>query len=597
MIVVACSACAGSATGITTERLGRVGKVNSMGLSTDEFKAILTKIEKGEAVDDSQLLPFLALEAKDERRQVNLELAETYFRRYEQRRELLDLGLAKSCVERAWLLSRYSPDVLPLFIDIHRALGDVTAIEGSLKRAGSEWARRGNFGEALALFDYWANAHVVFAGIDTHSYDADIIACVERMCAPHRFEPRLPKRPRGRRTRLAYLMHGLTQPGSVLIKIDQAFARLHDKSRFEVAYFSLEDESAVADSPDAQAAIRNIRAQQCEVFLAPAGKTLDEQLFAVGRQIYDYAADVLITSAGLGTFKSYFITCLKPAPVIITLHQGPSPQFSWHTFDHSISWYLTTLLDCPADCSHVPLQVDLPKREDISPASRPDLNIPADATVMASGGRWTKFQSPEFWRAMTDLLLKHDNLYWIVIGVLEDQVPFLGDLVTPAARSKIRFAGWSLDYLRLLAAADFVVDSYPVGSGVFIMEAMGLGLPVVSYEHDYVTYYDNSDCSGGEEIVGIAELMVKRGDFAQLKDRVAKIVEDSEYRRLLGKRCYERARRTHGDPAWMVRQCEKIYERLFGEFYQRAANARFLPRLKRGFRRRWQKVGGSRRSL
>lgn len=534
-----------------------------MGNSSPEFKTLLRKIRDGEAVDDLQLLPFLALESKDDRRQVNLQLAETYFSQFQQGRQRQYLHRARSCVERAWLLSRYSPEILPLFIEIHRALEDVAAIELALKRCGLECARRGDFDEALALFDRWAYARAEFTGIDTHSYDADIIAAVERMSALHRFDARHRLRPRqDAKIRLAYLMHGLTQINSVLVRIDRLFARFHDKSRFEVAYFSIENESAVAANPDAQAAIDDIQRQQCELFLAPAGKTLYEQLLAVGRQIYDFEPDLLVTTAGLGTFKNYVITCLEPAPVTMGFHQGPSPQFSWHTFDHSIAWCFTNQLDCPADCSQVPLEFDLPNRQDISPASRADLDIPASAIVMASGGRWHKFQGADFWRAMTELLLKHDNLYWMVSGVVEDQVPFLGGLLTPEVRSKIRFKGWSRDYLEHLAAADIVVDTYPVGGGVFMLEAMALGLPVVSFDHDYVTYYDNNDCSGGPELVGVPELIMRRGDFQQLKDQISKMVEDAEYRCRLGEMCYERVRQTLDDPARMVRRFEKIYARV-----------------------------------
>jgi glycosyltransferase involved in cell wall biosynthesis len=537
-----------------------------MGYSSNEFKSILKKIGKGEPSDDSQVLPFLELESKEDRYQVNLELAESYYSRHKRLPDWQALNYAKSCIDRALLLSRYSPEVLPLLIKIGQALKDINAIKEALKQVGIQQAALGNFDEALTLLDRWQYADAEFTGIDLHSYDPDIITCVERMGALHRFEPWSRPRPeRSEKLRIAYLMQGLTQVNSVLVKIDQVFARLHDKSRFEIAYFTVDGKTAVAASQDAQAAIRSIRGSGCEMFVAPDSGTLYEQLLSVGGQIHDFAPDILVTTGALATFKNYFVASLKPAPVTISFNQGSSTQFSWHTFDHSISWFRALLLDCPANCSHVPLEFELHGREEVEPASRSELNIPASATVMASGGRRHKFQDPDYWRAMRELLLENPDLHWIVIGFDEGQVPFLKELLTAEARAKIRFLGWRHDYMKLLAAADLVVDSYPLGGGVFTIEAMGLGLPVLSFKHDYISAFTNDQGSGGAEIVGMPETLIKRGDFEQLKKSVTKMVVDKEYRRQLGERCYEHARETRSEPERMVLRCEEIYEKVWRE--------------------------------
>lgn len=530
----------------------------------DEFRTLLKRIEAGGGVDDSELLPFLALESKSARYRVNHALAAAYYDLHERKGCARALRLARSCGDRALLLSEYSPEVIPTLVRIYRAQADAAAYKEALKRAGIRQAARGNFDDALALFDKWIYAHAALTNIDTQSFDADIVACVERMTLLHRFDAGGQSRPGGK-IRLAYLMQGLTHLNSVLIRIDETFARLHDKSRFEVAYFTVEDEEAVAASPHAQSAVRNIRAQGWELHVPPKGGTLFEQLLSVGRRIHDFGPDVLVTTGALATFNNYFVACLRPAPLTVALHQGSTPLFTWHSFDHSISWFLTNLLDCPADCSHVPLEFDLPEREEVPVASREELDIPVGATVAASGGRWQKFQGADFWRAMSDLLLEHPGLYWLVVGINEARMPSLPDLLAPEARSRIRFRDWGHDYLRYLAAADVFVDSYPVGGGMILMEAMGLGLPVVSFENDYVTAYDDNDSSGGTEVVGMPELLVGRGDFVQLKSRISALVADEGYRRRLGRACYERVRRGQADPSRMVRRCEEIYDKVLAQ--------------------------------
>jgi len=535
-----------------------------MGDWSAELSSVIKSLQAGQA-DNSQLRRLLTLESKEDRYLVNLRLAAAYYDRYEQLGDRKSLDNARACIDRALLLSRYSVDVLPLLIQINRALGDVDAIRNALKRTAIEAASRGEFDAALNLFDRWLYANSEFKGNDIHTFDADVIACVERMGALHRFPRRNDTPVETRKLRLAYLTHGLRQPGSVLIKIDQSFAHLHDKSRFEVAYFTADDTSAISTSPDAQTAITGFRDAGCQFFLPPETSTSYERLLGVGQQIHDFGADVLVTSAALATFQNYLIASLRPAPISVALNQGSTPQFSWHSFEHTINWFLTTLPDCPCDCSHVPLELDLPRSENITPISRAELTIPADATILTAGGRWHKFQRPEFWQVISTLLSQLNDLYFVVLGINEDQVPFLNTIVTPEARRKIHFKPWGQDYLSYLAAADLVVDSYPMGGGVLLMEAMSLGLPVVSFHHDYVAYYRNDDCSGGEEIVGIEELLIERGNFDELKDRIAGLVRDADRRRQLGAQCRQLVHENHGTPLRMVQRCESIFERVFRE--------------------------------
>ena len=357
-----------------------------MGDWSAELSTVIKSLQAGGTVDNSQLRRLLTLGSKEYRYLVNLRLAAAYYDQYEHLGDRKSLDYARACIDRALLLSRYSVDVLPLLIQINRALDDIDAIRNALKRTGIEAASRGEFDAALNLFDRWIYANSEFKGNDTHTFDADVIACVERMGALHRV-PRGNDTPvEGRKLRLAYLTHGVRQPGSVLIKIDRAFAHLHDKSRFEVAYFAADDPAAISATPAAQTAINDFRDASCQFVLPPETSTTYERLRGVGQQIHDFGADVLVTSAALATFQNYLIASLRPAPVSIALNQGSTPQFSWHSFDHTINWFLTTLPDCPCDCSHVPLELDLPRSEDIMPISRAQLSSPPEAVGRSFNG-------------------------------------------------------------------------------------------------------------------------------------------------------------------------------------------------------------------
>lgn len=545
-----------------------------MGYSTSELERVSRAIEGGAAAGDSELIPFLTLESKEERGRVNLRLALAFYRRYERLSDDAALVRAGACVGRALLLSRYSAEVLPLFIEINRALKDVAALKEALKRVGIESAARGDFDAALRLFDRWAYADFEFAHTDTHFYDPDILACVERMAALRRGARRThTDAVRTGPLRLAYLTQGLTEPGSVLIKIDKVFARLHDKTRFEVAYFTTEGESAVAASPGALSAVEEIRGSGCLMFVPPDCATLYERLLVVGSRMSDFAPDVLVTCGGLVNSRNYFVTCLKPAPVTVAFNQGAPPQFSWHEFDHSICWNRALITECPTDCTHVPLEVELPSPPDVRPIERTELGVPEGATLLASGGRSHKFQEPDFWRGVSEVLRGRDDLYWLFAGFTEEQVPALAGSLSREARGRVRFLGWRGDYLNYIAAADLFVDSYPLGGGVLVADVMSTGLATLSFEHDYLNVFDNSEGSGGDEIVGLPELLIPRGDFEQLGGRVSELSADPERRRRLGEMCRERVRRTLGDPARMVRRCEEVYERVLSEHRGRQESA------------------------
>jgi hypothetical protein len=116
-----------------------------------------------------------------------------------------------------------------------------------------------------------------------------------------------------------------------------------------------------------------------------------------------------------------------------------------------------------------------------------------------------------------------------------------------------------------------VVDSYPVGGGVFLVEAMALGLPVLSFDHDYVLTYSNDACSGAREILGDSALILERGDFKALADAVSKLVHDPEYRRRTGEACRQHVFRTRSNPSRMVQSCVEIYELVYADRQLQAA--------------------------
>ncbi|HYH86105.1 MAG TPA: hypothetical protein VEX60_11675 [Pyrinomonadaceae bacterium] len=475
-----------------------------------------------------------------------------------------NLAHAGVFVRRAWLLGRFSPDLLPLYTQIHAALDDVEAIREAYKRLGMAAASRGDVEEALGYFNLWQFAYHTFKKLDKYEYDFDILECLDRLALPHR----LSTQPRadllgGGKVRLAYLLKGITEVGSVLIKINLLFARYHDRERFDPIFFAPESEDVVLASEAGREHLALFESCGFKVRMATsAGGGPAERALAVARIIHDAGADVLVMSAALAQFDHCFVASLRPTPVVVGLVQGPPEQFAPLALDWGLAWSKHPLIDCPVNCTLTDMELELPERDSLVPYDRGELGLPGDAFVMATAGRHVKFQEPAVWRAVVDLLEQHPRLYYLAMGVEESEVPFLPAMLTPELRPRIRFLGWrGGDYLRGLCLADVLLDTFPSGGGAVLSDAMALGVPVVTFRNNYMRRYDQTDWSPAEEFIH-TDTVVPRGDFAQMKRVVTRLIGDAQYRREVGQRLQEHIRQTRGDPARAIRRCEDAYVRI-----------------------------------
>ncbi len=529
-----------------------------------DFNEILSCIAAGESITSAELLPYLCLESREQRGSINLKLAEAYA----QIGTLEHLEQAKIFIRRSWLLSRFSSDLLPLYIKIFSSLNDTPAIREAYKRLGMEMASQGKISEAIRYFDLWQYAYASLNHLDKYEYDFDILESIDRLTMPHRLSGTIDIKPlNGRKIKLAYLIKGITEKGSVLLKINMLFAKFHDRSRFEFTFFAPETKNEVLDSAMGKEYMRLFKNFHCKVVLAPNLKNIEERLVALACLISRSNPDVLITCAALADFKHCFVASLRPAPVVIGLVQGPPPQFATPGLDWAIAWIKHPLIDCPVSCSLVNLEFELPRRDQITPAQRRAFHVPDDAFILLSAGRHVKFQEPAFWSAILDILAMYPQTYFFGIGVQEDQVPFLSCMISGEIRSKIRLLNWQKeeDYLRFLCLGDILVDTFPSSGGVILVDAMSLGIPFVSFKNDYMKLYDPNDWSLAEEIIDMPEIILPRGDFDQMKSVLSRLIEDRDYRKNIALHCQDYIYEKRGNPGRTVRRCEEIYVKALNE--------------------------------
>jgi glycosyltransferase involved in cell wall biosynthesis len=523
-----------------------------------KLEPLLADIASGHSVDQDQLLPFLCLESKAERAEVNGMLADSYF----QRQTTESLTQAADFMRRAWMLSDFSPDLLNLYLKIFTELKDVESIRGAYKRLGLEAGKRGQISDAIKYFTKWQWTYHLLLNLDHYEYDFDIIDCIDALAAPHRVTvPRKPAPASREKIRVAYLLRGMMDTNSNLIQISLEFARHHDRARFEVIFFTAETEPLVNGSDQGLEYLRQFKSLGYDVIMPADTGDLAKTLLDQAAAIRAFDPHIFVTSAALSDFSHYFLTSLRPAPLVMGIVQGPPAQFAAPILDWCISWTRHPLIECPTNCSWVEIKLDYPAQEIANPVNRKSLELPEDARVMLSGGRHTKFQSREFWQAIADLLKAHSNAYFVACGVRESEVPFFVEVVTEEIRPRVRCLGWRQDFLQIVPSADILLDTYPNGGGQTIVQAMASGVPVVAHRNDFLRSFTQTEWSPVEDFIRDPQLLVDRGDFVRFKEIVSRLIEDEPYRKELGERCRQEHVRV-ADPSKAIRGCEAVYERV-----------------------------------
>ena len=158
--------------------------------------------------------------------------------------------------------------------------------------------------------------------------------------------------------------------------------------------------------------------------------------------------------------------------------------------------------------------------------------------------------------------------------------------IPEALKNRVIRLGWRSDYLSTLATADVVIDTYPSGGGVVLMDAMAFSIPVVSFHHDYTKPYNQMNWNLGEEVVSIPELIVDRYNLDGLKTKLASLIQDLSLRKRLGATCHAVVHEHQGFPEKYVRQHEETYKVVLAHKLEQAALWSRIKRLSRNFAQR-----------
>lgn len=525
------------------------------------MNTIINRIKEGEYPNDKELLPFLSQESVAERASINYQLAEACFVVNTDEH----LKISAVFIERAWELSNFDDKYFNLYKTIHNKLGNVELIREAYKRLGIKEAKKNNITLALEYFNKSHNAFAELTHVDKYLYDYDILDWIERLAKPFQLYPSSSTTPReNEKIRLAYLCQYITSPGSVLVKINEIFGHHHNLAEFEIVFFCTETEEEIVNSPVALENINRLRNTNCGFVYSSSKMSKPNLLIDLAGLINSFSPDIFITTAALADLSNLFLISMLPAPIMIALHMGPPPQFVPPSFDLAIGFTIHPNIDSPIDTKLVRLELDLVNFNMTNSFDRAEFNIPSTSTIIYIGGRPQKFQNKDYWKTLNTVLLQHD-VYIIISGCIKEQVSFIEEIIDQTILNRIIFTGWRTDYLSFLSNADIVIDTYPSGGGVLLLEAMSMGKPCVCFDNDYMQRYDQTSWNLGYEYSIVDELLIPRNDFLSFQRIIETLLCDSEYREKVGMLCKKHVLDSFSKPERMVKRCEDIYKKIYAE--------------------------------
>jgi glycosyltransferase involved in cell wall biosynthesis len=103
-------------------------------------------------------------------------------------------------------------------------------------------------------------------------------------------------------------------------------------------------------------------------------------------------------------------------------------------------------------------------------------------------GRAIKFiDNQQFWRILLEVLSRLPGLSLDIIGCGAHEIFPGGSLPHP----RLKFLGFRDDVVELLSDHDVLIDTWPLGGGSTLREALGVGIPVVSVKAQQYEHYDS----------------------------------------------------------------------------------------------------------
>lgn len=489
-------------------------------------QAAAARIAGGEEVPVEEVMQALAPGSLQARRSANLILANAYSQAGKGEQALY-------CAERAWFLGHRAADLLTFLTRALPAAGRARDALDRLREAAVDAIDSGDPARACDVvlqYQFMASA----LGVPLH--DPVFTPAFLALMARHR----QPAKGRGARPlRVGYVFWGEEQRGNVLPPVPIEIARNHDRSRFEPYFFSCISREALASQHDTGpvwlAAIDEIGATFVGGTPAAGAYGYATMLAA---NLREYEIDVMIPIGQFGI--NFFLAALRPAPVIIGLDVGNPHGYSSAALDHvivSLGGHRYTMEE-ECDASQVYGAYTAFTGFDHQAIDRTSLGIAPDEIVVMTSGSAAKFQNPALLDMLGQIAVEGvaDKVRVVLIG--PDWNGPVGahfrQTLPEAIQARMVLTGYRTDFSSVIRIADIYLDSYPIGGGWAMYEALAAGIATIAYGEKLRGLFNknvhftpaSTHCTG-------SGLVVSGEDVSFMKQRAKDLIAAPELRRSL----------------------------------------------------------------
>ena len=428
----------------------------------------------------------------------------------------------------------------------------------TLKRRGLAAAAAGRFEEAMIALQMAANYGVLASNrseprarrVMRYAYDAEIEAALELLA--RRFEA-----PAGRRgteppLRLAVLCSAVQDEDGPTVVTCKAALHLRDAG-FDVEVVSTETVSSATSRMSLQLAELGIP------FFPAAGQTFEEKVRWLLAHFTAHPANAVLSTVQVHDLLGKLVGCIGVARVqaygCLTIEplsgkydlivQGLSPAQETQTHWPGRSRYFGTPFAMAEEIDRA------------QPLPRASLGVPGDALLLATFGRMTKCDKPEYLEALARIL-QGEPRAWLMLAGRDD----FGVVASIERHFRARGAGDRVRYLgkrqaegpRLLKTVDVYCDTYPWPGGQSLLDAMYAALPIVAMRAASDPDLDPNRCgptSAYAEVMlgGVIEL-AGAGNVDEYVRIALAYCADADLRARAGQAAREKVRRVCGMERW-----------------------------------------------
>jgi glycosyltransferase involved in cell wall biosynthesis len=193
----------------------------------------------------------------------------------------------------------------------------------------------------------------------------------------------------------------------------------------------------------------------------------------------------------------------------------------------------------------LPTILEVPTRTLSRAEARAAVGLPADATVLLSIARESKYRALDgvgFADPLTSILQAYPHAYLVIVGPRPTDE---WERAKQATDGRVLAFGPRFDAATFYQAADIYLDSFPFASTTSLLEAGSYGLPLVSR-----CEWPASAAVVCADTPGLESVLVRAADVSAYRAEVQRLIDDSARREALGERTRQSIIGSHTGSGW-----------------------------------------------